>query len=320
MRRRAWIAAAAAVAMAAPAQAADPFPCPVVRIVAPNPPGGATDVLARMIAPPLQQRLGVPVNVENKGGASTNIGTEFVVRSAPDGCTMLLGNISMALNKGLFSLKFDVEQDLRAVIQVAAVPVVLFAHPAVPVKTMKELVDYAKAQGGKMTFSSAGIGTPTHLIVEMLNAQYGTNIIHVPYKGAGPATADVIAGQVNSSSDSLIPMVPHIRNGSVRALGVTGAARSSALPDVPTFAEQGFGQADMSLWYGLMVPSRTPPPLVARLNADVAAILAMPDVEQRLAALGSAKSSTTPEAFQTLLNQETQRLSALIKKAGITPQ
>jgi tripartite-type tricarboxylate transporter receptor subunit TctC len=152
---------------------------------------------------------------------------------------MLLGNISMALNKSLFKLSFAVEQDLRAVIQVAAVPVVLFVHPSVPAKTMKEFIDYAKATPDKVSFSSAGNGTPTHLIVEMINAQAGTKIIHVPYRGAGPATLDVVSGQIQSSADSLIPLVPHIRNSTVRALGVTGRNRSSALPDVPTFSEQG---------------------------------------------------------------------------------
>lgn len=314
------IAAATLVALGAqaPAFAADPFPCRFVRIVAPNPPGGATDVLSRMIATPLGARLGVPVTVENKGGASTSIGNEFVVRSAPDGCTMLLGNISMALNKSLFKLNFDIEQDLRAVIQVAAVPVVLFVHPSVPAKTMKEFIDYAKTQPGKMSFSSAGNGTPTHLIVELVNAQAGTKIIHVPYRGAGPATQDVVAGQIQSSADSLIPVVPHIRNNFVRPLGVTGTARSPALPEVPTFAEQGFGYADISLWYGVMVPAKTPPEIVKRLNEEIAAVLAMPDVEKRLQGLGSSKPPASPEAFQSLIHNETVRLGDLIRKASIT--
>ena len=323
MRKAHAAVAAALVACAFPATvalAADALPCKTIRIVAPNPPGGATDVLSRMIATPLQLRTGIPVIVENKGGASTNIGNEFVVRSPPDGCTMLLGNISMALNKSLFKLSFDVEQDLRAVIQVAAVPVVLFVHPSVPAKTMKEFIDYAKAMPDKVSFSSAGNGTPTHLIVEMINAQAGTRIIHVPYRGAGPATLDVVSGQIQSSSDSLIPLVPHIRNGSVRALGVTGRSRSSALPDVPTFAEQGVGYADISLWYGVMVPSKTPNEMVRRLNEEIAAILATPEVQARLASLGSDRPSTAPEAFQALLSSETVRLGDLIRKANITTE
>ena len=301
-------------------RAAEPLPCKTIRIVAPNPPGGATDVLSRMISTPLQLRTGIPVIVENKGGASTNIGNEFVVRSPPDGCTMLLGNISMALNKSLFKLSFDVEQDLRAVIQVAAVPVVLFVHPGVPAKTMKEFVDYAKATPDKVSFSSAGNGTPTHLIVEMINGQAGTRIIHVPYRGAGPATLDVVSGQIQSSSDSLIPLMPHIRNGSVRALGVTGKARSPALPDVPTFAEQGFGYADISLWYGVMVPSKTPNEVVRRLNDEIAAVLATPEVQARLASLGSERPPQAPEAFQALLHSETARLGDLIRKANISAE
>jgi tripartite-type tricarboxylate transporter receptor subunit TctC len=322
MKKIFMVAAAALIACAAHAQAPapsrDPFPCTTVRIVAPNPPGGATDVLSRMIATPLSQRIGVPVVVENKGGASTNIGNEFVVRSAPDGCTMLLGNISMALNKSLFKLNHDVEKDLRAVIQVAAVPVVLFVHPSVPARTMKEFIDWAKAQQGKVSFSSAGSGTPTHLIVEMLNGQSGAKIIHVPYKGAGPATMDVVIGQIQSSSDSLIPVVPHVRNGTVRALGVTGKERSTALPDVPTFTEQGFGYADISLWYGVMVPSKTPDAMAKRLNDEIAAVLATPEVQQRLVNLGSEKVSTSPDSFQALLRTETTRLGDLIRKANVT--
>ncbi|RYZ07323.1 MAG: tripartite tricarboxylate transporter substrate binding protein [Comamonadaceae bacterium] len=320
MMKTAVVALTGACALlAAPvARAADPFPCRVVRIVAPNPPGGATDVLSRMIATPLSERLGVPVVVENKGGASTNIGNEFVVRAPPDGCTMLLGNISMALNKSLFKLNFDVEHDLRAVMQVAAVPIVLFVHPAVPARSMKEFIDHARAAPGKVSFSSAGNGTPTHLIAELINGNAGTKIVHVPYRGAGPATMDVVSGQIQSSSDSLIPVVPHIRNGLVRPLGVTGKARSPALPDVPTFAEQGFGYADISLWYGVMVPAKTPDAMVRRLNEEIGAVLSAPDVEKRLASLGSENPRSSPEVFQALIRGETARLGDLIRKASIT--
>lgn len=312
----ATLLAAASVSMGA--AASDAVPCRAIRLVAPNPPGGATDVLSRMISAPLQQRLGVPVIVENKGGASTNIGNEFVVRSAPDGCTLLLGNISMALNKSLFKLTFDVESDLRAVIQVAAVPMVLYVHPSVPAKTLREFVDYAKANPTKVNFSSAGNGTPTHLIIEMVNGREKTSVVHVPYRGAGPATADVLAGQIQSSADSLIPMVPHLRNGTVRALGVTGKARSSALPDVPTFADQGYGYADITLWYGVMAPAKTPDAVVRRLNEEIAAVLATPEVAARLQGLGSEKTPVAPEAFQALLKSETARLGDLIRRAGIT--
>jgi tripartite-type tricarboxylate transporter receptor subunit TctC len=197
---------------------------------------------------------------------------------------------------------------------------VLFVHPSVPPRTMKEFVDYAKAAPDQVSFSSAGNGTPTHLIVEMINAQAGTRIIHVPYRGAGPATLDVVSGQIQSSSDSLIPLVPHIRNGSVRALGVTGPNRSPALPDVPTFSEQGFGYADIALWYGVMVPSKTPSDMVRRLNEEIAAILATPEVQARLTSLGSDRPSPAPESFQALLHNETVRLGDLIKKANITTE
>lgn len=323
IRRLLLLAGASALCLAMPAAdaaAAEPFNCRFVRIVAPNPPGGATDVLSRMIAPPLALRLGVPVMVENKGGASTNIGNEYVVRSAPDGCTLLLGNLSMALNKSLFRLNHDVEVDLRAVIQVAAVPIALFVHPSVPARTMKEFVDYARANPGKVGYSSSGNGTPAHLILEMLNQHNGTQVIHVPYRGAGPAIQDVVAGQVQASSDSLIPLVPHFQGGVLRPLGVTGKARSPVLPQVPTFAEQGYGYADISLWYGVMAPARTPAEVVRRLNEEIAAVLATPEVEKRLESLGSDRASGTPEAFMALIGADARRLGELIRQSRITAE
>jgi tripartite-type tricarboxylate transporter receptor subunit TctC len=311
---------AAGLLAAGAAGAAEPLACRAIHIIAPNPPGGATDVLSRMISGPLAVRLNIPVIVDNKGGASTSIGNEFVARSAPDGCTLLLGNISMALNASLLKLNYSVERDLRAVIQVAAVPLVLFVNPNVPAKTVQEYIAYAKANPGKVGFSSAGNGTPTHLVIEMINEQENTKVIHVPYRGAGPATMDVVAGQVQSSSDSLIPVVPHIRSGAVRALAVTGKDRSPALPDVPTFTEAGIGYAEISLWYGVMAPRKTPTAVVERLNKEIAAVLSMPDVEKMLETLGSENPRSTPEAFQTLVHSETVRLGGLIKKANITTE
>ncbi|MGE0797147.1 MAG: Bug family tripartite tricarboxylate transporter substrate binding protein [Lautropia sp.] len=304
-------------AAAADAAAAEPFPCKTIRLIAPNPPGGATDVLSRMLAAPLGRRLDVPVAVENKGGASTNIGNEYVVRAAPDGCTLLLGNISMALNKSLFHLNFEIEKDLRAVIQVASVPLVLFVHPSVKVTSVKEFIALAAASPGKVTFSSAGNGTPTHLIAEMINQNAGVKIVHVPYRGAGPATMDVIAGQITSSTDSLIPVVPHIRSQTVRALAVTGPARSPALPEVPTFREQGVDYVDLSLWYGVMAPARTPDAIVKRLNEELSAVLSSPEVREKLVSLGSSDTDRSPDAFQHLVASETARLGDLIRATGV---
>ncbi|WP_213955947.1 MULTISPECIES: tripartite tricarboxylate transporter substrate binding protein [unclassified Variovorax] len=301
------------------ANAAGPLDCRAVHLVAPNPPGGATDVLSRIIGDPLSRRLGVPVIVDNKGGASTSIGNEFVAHSAPDGCTLLMGNISMALNKSLMKLNYEVERDLRAVIQVAAVPLALFVNPKVDVKTVPELVAYAKAHPAEVNFSSAGPGTPTHLVVEMLNEREGTKIVHVPYRGAGPATMDVIGGLIMSSSDSLIVVLPHIRSGALRALAVSGPRRSMLMPEVPTFAEAGIGFADISLWYGVMAPSKAPDAVVQYLNKEIAEVLRQPDTMRRLQDLGSdLPPDGTPQQFQTLLHNETARLGDLIRKANIT--
>lgn len=300
--------------------AADAYPCQAVRIIAPNAPGGATDVLSRMISQPLSERLGVPVVVENKGGASTNIGTEHVVRSKPDGCTLLLANISLAINKSMFKLGFDVEKDLTAVVQVAAVPLVFFVSAGVPATSMQQFVDLAKKSGGKTSFSSAGIGTPHHLILEVMNAKQGTQIIHVPFAGQGPATSAVIAGQITSTMDSLIPAVPHVKAGTVRALAVTGSSRSSVLPDIPTLTEQGFPDVDAMLWYGVLVPGQTPPALVKRLNEEIGAVLRAPALADRLRSLGSTTPPPTAESFQRLIHAEAARWGDVVRTNNIKPE
>lgn len=321
-----WRAFAGALALAtgallAPGSAsAEAFPCKVMKIVAPNPAGGATDVLSRLLSVPLSQRLGVPVIVENRGGASTNIGTAAVVNAAPDGCTLLLGNMSMALNKSLFKLNFDVETDLAAVVQVAAVPMAFFVHPSVPATSIKQLIELSRVEPGKVTYSSAGNGTPGHLLMELVNARAGAQLLHVPYRGAGPSTADVVAGQILSSADSLIPVTPFVKGNRLRALAVTGESRAPTLPDVPTFKELGMQYADISLWYGVMAPAKTSPELVARLNHEFVAVLNDPAVQQRLAALGSVATPQTSESFQKLLRSDAARFGELIKANHITAE
>lgn len=299
---------------------AQTLPCKVMKIIAPNPAGGATDVLSRLLSAPLSQRLGMPVIVENRGGASTNIGTAAVVNAAPDGCTLLLGNMSMALNKSLFKLNFDVETDLFAVVQVAAVPMAFVVHPGVPAISMKQLIELSRAEPGRVTYSSAGNGTPGHLLMELVNARAGAQLLHVPYRGAGPSTADVVAGQILSSADSLIPVTPFIKGNRLRALAVTGNSRSPMLPDVPTFKELGMQYADISLWYGVMAPAKTPPDLLARLNQEFVAVLNDPAVQQRLATLGSVATPRSAESFQKLLHDDAARFGELIKANHITAE
>lgn len=322
--RPGWLAVAGALALVTGAlltpdsARADAFPCKVVRFIAPNPAGGATDVLSRLLSTPLSQRLGVPVIVENRGGASTNIGTAAVVNAAPDGCTLLLGNMSMALNKSLFKLNFDVETDLAAVVQVAAVPMAFFVHPSVPATSIKQLIELSRTQPGKVTYSSAGNGTPGHLLMELFNARTGAQLLHVPYRGAGPATADVVAGQILSSADSLIPVTPFVKGNRLRALAVTGESRAPTLPDVPSFRELGMPYADISLWYGVMAPAKTPPEMLARLNHELVAVLDDPAVQQRLTGMGSVRISRTAESFQKLLRDDAARFGELIKANNIT--
>ncbi len=236
--------AAAVVACAltsATAAAAAAYPCPTLRLVSPYPPGGTTDILARIVSPGLSKRLGVTVIVDNKGGASSNIGTEFVSRAKPDGCTALLGNnTGIVINRNLYKLKLDPTQALAPVGEVASVPLVLYVNASLPAKSVGQLVELTKAAPGKYSYASGGSGSPQHLAGEMLKLERQLDMVHVPYRGQGPALSDVIAGQVPIAFETTTAIAPHIKSGKLRLLATTGAKRGKTLPDVPTMQESGF--------------------------------------------------------------------------------
>jgi len=314
--------AAAAVALAAcgagPAVAADKLDCPNVRFVSPYPPGGTTDILARLLAPSLQESLGVPVVVDNKAGASSNIGTEFVARSTPDGCTLLLGNnTGVVINRNLYKLRIDPVKDLQPIAQVAAVPLVLYVNPKVPVKTVGELVDLLKREPGKYNFASGGSGSPQHLAGELLKLRAGVDMMHIPYKGQGPAMTDVIAGQVQIAFETTAALLPQARAERVRPLATSGAERADAFPGLPTMVESGYKGFVITNWYGVFAPAGLPQDLTRRLNAAVNRALASPDVASKLADMGSARmGGADAAAFAAFIQEEVPRWEEIVQRSG----
>ncbi len=293
------------------------YPCPVVKLISPYPPGGTTDILARLIAPGLGKTLGTTVIVENKGGASSNIGTEFVSGSAPDGCTLLLGNnTGVVINRNLYKLRLDPIKSLAPVVEVAAVPLVLYVNASESAKSVDELVAKVKAKPGVYSFASGGSGSPQHLMGELLKLERGLDMVHVPYRGQGPALADVISGQVPVAFETTTAIAAQLGSGRIRALATTGSARSKNLAQVPTLKELGYANFVVDNWYGIFVQAKTPAPLVERLNRDIAQVLRSPDVAKALADMGSGDVAGTPEQFSQFIAKELPYWESLVKRSG----
>lgn len=299
-------------------RAADPYPVKQVRFVVPYPPGGPTDLLARMIQPPLSEKLGANVVIDNRPGAGGNVGTDFVAKSPPDGSTILLASPGpMSVNATLYkSLPYDPLKDLSAVIQISAFPLVLEVNPNVPTRTVAEFIAYAKARSTELSFASAGNGTPQHLVGELFNRAVGTRMQHVPYRGAGPALNDLLGGQVPIMFDILGSSIGHIRGGKLRPLAVTTLKRSPQLPDIPTLAESGLPGFEFSAWHGIAVTSRMPRPLQQRLNAALNEIFIEPKFRAQIEELGTPVIGGPPERFQSLIVSETERLGQIVKASG----
>ena len=308
------------LAVVSPAVAADTYPEPgkPIRFVVPYPPGGPTDLMARILAPELQKRLGATIVIENRAGAGGNVGTGEVAKSAPDGHTLLLAASGpMAVSGSLYkSLSFNAIRDLAPVIQISAFALVLELHPSFPAKTLPEFIAAVKAQGGKVNYASAGSGTPQHLAGELFNQRAGTQMQHVPYKGAGPALNDVLGGQVPVIFDVLGSSLQHIAAGKLRPIAVTTSVRAPALPNVPTLAELGLANFDFAAWHGIAVPAATPAPIIKKLNATLNAIFADPDVKKRWEAIGTPVVGGTPEQFAGLIRTETVRLGRVVRETG----
>ena len=290
-----------------------------IRFVVPYPPGGPTDLMARLIAEPLAQKLGTAVVVENKAGASGNIGSTDVAKTKPDGYTILLAaSGNMSVNQALFkSLSYDPIKDLDSIIQISRFPLVLEVKSDSPVKSVADYIAYAKANPGKVTFGSAGNGTPQHLGGELFKSVTQTDMQHVPYRGAGPALTDLMGGHIFSMFDILGSSMQYIRNGNFQPLAVTTAKRSSQLPDVPTMQEQGIDGFDYFAWHGIVTTAGTPKPVIEKYNTALNEIFADPEFAKRWEEIGSDVVGGTPEEFDALVLSEAERLGGIIRNLGI---
>jgi tripartite-type tricarboxylate transporter receptor subunit TctC len=298
--------------------AAENYPDRVVRIINPYPPGGSVDVMARILAQKLTDGLGQQVIVENRSGGGGNTGSDFVAKSEPDGYTLLFTAPGpLTVNQTLYSkLPFDPAKDFAPIALFATAPIVLIVNPGVPAKDVQELIALARKQPGKINFASAGIGTTNHLSGELFKSMAHIDIVHVPYRGAGPAMNDLIAGHVQMFFDLMPVVLPQIAAGHVRALANAGAKRPSALPNLPTVAEQGLPGFEASSWYGLVAPAKTPEPVLAKLRQEVAKALEAPDMVARIRELGSEPGTAFGNDFAAFLAAETKKWAQVIRASG----
>ena len=300
---------------------AQSYPTRAVRLVVPSSPGGGTDITARIIAPELSKALGQQVVVENRPGAGTMIGGEVVAKSPPDGYTLLMGISTLAINPAVYKkVPYDALRDFAPVTQTVSVSNVIVGHPTLPARTVKELVALARARPGELTFASAGVGTSPHLTMELFLSMTKTKMLHVPYKGSGPGIVDLIAGQVQVMAPNMLSGYPHIKNGRMRAYGVSGAKRAAAAPEIPTIAEAGVPGYEAVQWYGVLAPAGTPRPIVQRLHDEIVKILQQPNVKELLVKDGGEPIGSTPEQFAEFIRAETLKWAKVVKSAGIRPE
>jgi tripartite-type tricarboxylate transporter receptor subunit TctC len=294
-----------------------PYPSKPIRLIVPYAPGGGVDIVARALAQELTKRLGQQIIVDNRTGAGGNIGSDAVAKATPDGYTLLIASPANAVNPSLYTkMPFNPARDLVPVALIASVPTILLASPALPVKNIKELVAAAKAKPGALTFGSGGSGTTEHLAGEMLNAQAGIAMLHVPYKGGAAVLPDLVSGQISLFFVNQLFALPYVKAGTVRALGVASSERSPALPDVPTFAEAGFADFRVSVWYGVMGPARMPKLIVTQLNREIVAALASNEMKERLLAMSAKPLPGTPEDFASFFADEMTRWARVVKTSG----
>ncbi|MBX9841338.1 MAG: tripartite tricarboxylate transporter substrate binding protein [Xanthobacteraceae bacterium] len=314
-----WATCAAALPAAAQPASAQAYPARPVRVVVPVAAGGANDVSARLIGQWLSERLGQQFVIENRPGAGTNVGTEAVIRASADGYTLLIAGSNAAINATLFaSLNFNFIRDTTPIASIVRVPQVMQVNPKLPAQSVPEFIAYAKANPGKIAMGSGGNGSPAHIVGEYFKLMTGTDLTHVPYRGAAPAVTDLISGQIQVAFTEMATSLGHIRAGSLRALAVTTAARSEALPDIPTLGEfiPGF---EASQWIGLVAPRDTPAAIVGKLNGEINAALADPRMKARFAELGGMVLPGSPGDFGKLIGDETEKWAKVIRTANVKP-
>jgi tripartite-type tricarboxylate transporter receptor subunit TctC len=313
---------AALVLALAPALApAQSYPAKPIRFIVPYPPGGGTDVVARILSEPLAAELGQPIIIDNRGGAAGNVGTDIAAKAPADGYNILFTLSSHTINPRLYDkLPFDVERDFVPISLAAQIPQILVAHPSVPANTVQELIALAKAQPGKLNYASVGTGSPGHIAGELFKLKTGVDIVHVPYKGGGPAVTDTIGGQVQLLFVSMPAAWQFVKAGKLKAIAVASAKRSQTAPDVPTIAESGVPDCIVESWYGALAPAKTPPAAVARLNAALTKVLETPQVRERLFAQGAEAAPSTPAEFDRVIKDELAKWEYVIKAANIKPE
>ena len=322
-----WAQSAAGIAavlcITTPTQVATAaYPDKPVRLVVPSVPGGGTDATMRILAPKLAEFLGQQVVIDNRGGAAGNIGAEAVARAAPDGYTLLAVIASHTINPHLMSkVPFDLERDFAPISLAVTLPNVLVSNPSLPVRSVKELIAFAKARPGQLQFASAGFGSNPHLMMALFTSLTGTRMVHVPYKGAGPAFTDVIAGHVHMMAGNILSALPHIRSGRIRAYGVTSAVRSNGAPEIPTLAEAGVPGYEAVQWFGLLAPAGTPREVVTRLHGAMVQSLNDPVLHKRFVSDGAdPRPSKSPEEFAAFMRAEYRKWGQVVKTAGIKPE
>ena len=311
--------AALALLVGATVVQAQEYPAKTVRMIVPFAPGGATDVLARIVSLKLYERWGQIVIVDNRVGASGNIGAEYVAKSvAADGYTLLVAGSPHAINMSLFNnLRYDLARDVAPITSIAAFPSLIAVHPSVPVKSVKDLIALARARPGQINFGSAGNGSPNHLSMEMFKTMAKVDMTHIPYKGgSGQMVSDLLAGQVQLASMGLPPAMPYVKSGRLRVIAVTSAKRSPLLPQAPTVAETGLPGYEVNSWYGVFAPPALPKEIIAKINADIVAVLGLADVKERLAGLGAEPQPMTPDDFGKFVRDDIAKWSRVVKESG----
>ena len=314
--KRALIAVAAA--LAAGAALAQDWPSKPVRFIVPYPPGGGTDVIARIVQNRLSEGLGQTIVIENRGGAGGAVGTEAAAKSAPDGYTFLFTLSSHTINPLLYKLNYDVERDFAPVTLIVSVPQLIAVNPASPVKSMPELVGQARQHPGAVHFASVGNGTPSHIAGELLKLKTGIDIVHVPYKGGGPAVADTLGGQVQMLIVTMPAAMSHVKAGRLRPLAVTTLKRNPGAPEIPTVAEAlGIADYEVDSWYAMFAPAKTPPAVIARMQKEMARAIQLPDVKQKLLEQGGDAVGSSPEELDRVVKAELKKWAELIRDAKI---
>lgn len=310
--------AAGSLLAAATTVAAQTYPAKPIRIISPYPPGGTTDLLSRMLAPKMTENWGQQVLVENRPGGNTVIGTEALVRSAPDGYTLICILSSHVIVPNLTKTSFDVLKDFTSVATIGATQLVMVVHPSVPAKSVQELIALAKSRNGQLNYGSGGSGTVTHLAGEYFNMLTGVKIQHIPYKGSSQALTDLIGGQIHMYYSPPIVAIPHVKSGRLRALALTGDTLIDALPQVPLVAAAGVKGFELKIWYGFLGPAGMPKPIVDRLNAEVNRVLALPDIRDQLLTSGMNPFPSSPERFDALIKADFEKYRNIIKSANIS--